>query len=136
MDKPLSTELYWLVMTVLMTSVLFWPYIINRMKEHGIWQAVWNPQPDTRPKAQWAERLMRAHANAVENLVVFAPLVLVLQVMGASTPTTASVCAVYFFVRLAHVLLYTFAVPLLRTVVFVIGWGCQMVLALTLLNVI
>ncbi|NOT86164.1 MAG: MAPEG family protein [Methylococcaceae bacterium] len=136
MNKPLSIELYWLVMTVLMTSVLFWPYIINRMKEHGIWQAVWNPQPDTRPKAQWAERLMRAHSNAVENLVIFAPLVLVLQITGISTPTTASACMVYFFVRLAHVLLYTFAVPLLRTVVFVIGWGCQMALALTLLNVI
>ncbi len=136
MNKPLSIELYWLVITVLMTSVLFWPYIINRMKEHGIWQAVWNPQPDTRPKAQWAERLMRAHANAVENLVVFAPLVLVLQITEMGTPTTASACVLYFFVRLAHVLLYTFAVPLLRTVVFVIGWGCQMVLALTLLNII
>jgi uncharacterized MAPEG superfamily protein len=136
MDKHLSIELYWLVMTVLMTSVLFWPYIINRMKEHGIWQAVWNPQPDTCPKAQWAERQMRAHANAVENLVVFAPLVLVIQILGANTTTTASACMVYFFARFAHVLLYTFAVPLLRTVVFVIGWGCQMALALTLLNII
>lgn len=136
MDKPLSTELYWLVMTALMTSVLFLPYIINRMKEHGIWQAVWNPQPDTRPKAQWAERLMRAHSNAVENLVIFAPLVLVLQIVGTSTVTTANACVLYFFVRLAHVLFYSFAVPLLRTVVFVISWGCQMALALTLLNVI
>lgn len=136
MNTHLSTELYWLVMTVLMTSVLFWPYIINRMKEHGIWQAVWNPQPDTRPKAQWAERLMRAHANAVENLVIFAPLVLVLQIVGTNTTITANACALYFFVRLAHVLLYTFAVPLLRTAVFVIGWGCQMALAMTLLNVI
>jgi len=136
MDKPLSIELYWLVMTVLMTSVFFWPYIINRMKEHGIWQAVWNPQPDTRPKAQWAERLMRAHANAVENLVVFAPLVLSIQMLGANTATTASVCMIYFIARFAHVLLYTFAVPLLRTVFFVIGWACQMALALTLLNVI
>lgn len=136
MQGVMTTELYWLVMTVLMTSVLFWPYIINRMKEHGVWQAVWNPQPDTRPKAQWAERLMRAHANAVENLVVFAPLVLVLHSTGMGTPTTANACMVYFFVRLAHVLLYTFAVPLLRTVAFVIGWGCQMLLALTLLNII
>ena len=119
-----------------MTSVLFWPYIINRMKEHGIWQAMWNPQPDTRPKAQWAERLMRAHTNAVENLVIFVPLVLVLQLVGTSTAITENACILYFFVRLAHALFYTFAVPLLRTVVFVIGWGCQMVLALTLLNII
>lgn len=136
MKTAMTTELYWLVMTVLLTSVIFVPYILNRMKEHGIWPAVWNPQPDTRPKAQWAERMMRAHANAVENLVVFAPLILALHVVGVSTPATATASMVYFFVRLAHVLLYTFAVPLLRTVAFVIGFGCQLTLALTLLQVI
>ena len=106
------------------------------MKEHGLWPAVWNPQPDTRPKAPWAERLMRAHANAVENLVVFAPLVLTLQLVGTSTAVTANASMLYFFVRLAHVFLYTFAVPLLRTVAFVIGFGCQLTLVLTLLQVI
>lgn len=136
MHTTMTTELYWLALTVLMTALIFVPYILNRMKEHGIWPAVWNPQPDTRPKAQWAERLMRAHANAVENLVVFAPLVLALQVVGVSTAATASASMVYFFARLAHVLLYTFAVPLLRTVAFIVGFVCQLTLALTLLQVI
>jgi len=136
MQTAMTTELYWLVMTCMMTALLFVPYILNRMKEHGIVPALWNPQPDTRPKAPWAERLMRAHANAVENLVVFAPLVLALQVLGVSTALTASACTVYFFVRLAHAILYTFAVPLLRTVAFIIGFGCQMALALTLLRII
>ena len=136
MHATLKPELYWLVMTTTMTALIFVPYILNRMKEHGTWPAVWNPQPDKSPKAQWAERIMRAHANAVENLVVFAPLVLTLQLVGASTTATATACMVYFFARLAHVILYTFAVPLLRTVAFVIGVGCQMTLALTLLNVI
>lgn len=136
MKTAMTTELYWLVLTVLLTSVIFVPYILNRMKEHGIWPALWNPQPDTRPKAPWAERLMRAHANAVENLVVFAPLVLALQVVGTSTSATVTASMVYFFARLAHVLLYTFAAPLLRTVAFVIGFGCQLTLALTLLQVI
>lgn len=136
MPATMTTELYWLVLTVLLTSVLFAPYIVNRMKEHGFLRAVWNPQPDTRPKAQWAERMMRAHANAVENLVVFAPLVLALHAVGISTPATAVASMVYFFARLAHVLLYTFAVPLLRTVAFVVGFGCQLTLALTLLQII
>ncbi len=135
MNSALKPELFWLVLTSLMTALLFVPYIVNRMKEHGIGPALWNPQPDTRPKAPWAERLMRAHANAVENLVVFAPLVLALQLTGISTATTASACMVYFFVRLAHAILYTFAVPLLRTVAFIIGFACQMVLALTLLHI-
>ncbi len=39
--------------------------ILNRMyeDEHGARAALYNPQPDTRPKAQWAERMMRAHAK-------------------------------------------------------------------------
>lgn len=136
MPTAMTTELYWLVMTTLMTALIFVPYILNRMKEHGVWAALWNPQPDKQPKAQWAERLMRAHANAVENLVVFAPLVLALQIVGVSTTATATACMVYFFVRAAHIIFYTFAVPLLRTVAFIIGVACQMTLALTLLQVI
>lgn len=132
----MTTELYWLVLTVLLTSVIFAPYIVNRMIEHGVWPAVWNPQPDTRPKAQWAERMMRAHSNAVENLVIFAPLVLALHAVGVSTAATATAAMIYFYARLAHVLLYTFAVPLLRTVAFIVGFGCQLTLALTLLKII
>lgn len=132
----MTTELYWLILTALMTALLWVPYILNRMKEMGVWRALWNPHPDTRPKAQWAERLMRAHANAVENLVVFAPLVLALQVTGTGTTMTASACMVYFIARAAHVILYTFAVPLLRTVAFLVGFFCQMILALTLLQFI
>jgi len=136
MHSAMTTELYWLIVTTLMTALLWVPYILNRMKEMGVWPAVWNPHPDPRPKAQWAERLMRAHANAVENLVVFAPLVLALHMAGTSTAITASACMIYFIVRAAHVILYTFAVPLLRTVAFLIGFFCQMALALTLLHVI
>jgi uncharacterized MAPEG superfamily protein len=130
----LSTELLWLTLTILMTALIWVPYIINRMREHGPWPALWNPQPDTRPKAPWAERLMRAHANAVENLVVFAPLVLAVQATGSGTAATAAACGIYFFVRLAHMLLYAFAVPLLRSVAFLVGVACQMTLGLTLLG--
>ena len=136
MHTTMTTELYWLVMTTLMTALLWVPYILNRMKEMGVWPAVWNPHPDPRPKAQWAERLMRAHANAVENLVIFAPLVLALHVLGLNTTSTATASVVYFAVRVAHVILYTFAIPLLRTVAFFVGFSCQMTLALTLLRVI
>jgi uncharacterized MAPEG superfamily protein len=136
MYAALSAELYWLTLTVILTALLWVPYIINRMAEHGPWPAVWNPQPDTRPKAAWAERLMRAHANAIENLAVWAPLVLMLHVTGASTPATVTASIIYFFARLAHALLYTFGVPLLRTVAFAVGVVAQMVVALTLLGLL
>ena len=72
----LSTEIYWLCLSILFSSLMWLPYIINRMIEMGLWHALYNPQPDTRPRAQWAERMQRAHDNSVENMVIFAPLVI------------------------------------------------------------
>jgi uncharacterized MAPEG superfamily protein len=76
--------------------------------------------------------MMRAHKNAVENLVVFAPLVLALHVAGVSTLATVSASMTYFLARAAHYLIFTFGLPLLRVVAFLIGFGCQMVLAASL----
>jgi len=130
----LSTELYWLVLTCLLTGLLWVPYIINRMVEDSPLPALWNPMPDTRPKAQWAERLMRAHENAVENLVVFAPLVLVIEMLKVGTEVTAMACMVFFIARVAHVFIFTFAIPLLRVVAFMVGFVAQMILAVHLLT--
>ena len=135
MPTPLTRELFWMVSTITMTAHFWLPYIVNRLKEHGIGPALWNPQPDTRPQADWALRMMRAHANAVENLVIFAPLVLALHVTGMNTPATATACVTYFFARLAHYVIYTLGVPLLRSVAFAIGVAAQTVLALTLFGV-
>jgi len=135
MQTTLTRDLFWLTSTVTMTALFWIPYILNRLKEHGVWPALRNPQPDLRPEATWAERMMRAHTNAVENLVIFAPLVLALHATGTSTPTTASACMVYFFARLAHYVIYTLGLPLLRTVAFAIGFVSQMVLAMTLFGI-
>lgn len=130
----MKSELFWMTAVIALTSLMWVPYIINRMAEHRPWPALWNPEPDLRPRAAWAERLMRAHANAVENLVIFAPLAITVTLSGLGDATTALACAVYFHARLAHVLLYTFRVPLLRTVAFFIGFLCQCVLALRILG--
>ena len=131
----LSAELYWLVLTCFLTSLLWVPYIINRMIEHHPLPALWNPMPDIRPKAQWAERLMRAHENAVENLVVFAPLVLIVEMSKVGTDVTSMACMIYFLARFAHFIIFTFAVPLLRVVAFLVAFGAQMTLVIHLLRV-
>lgn len=75
MQTSLSTELYWLTLTVSLTAVMWLPYIINRMAELGVLSALWDPFGHTEARAAWANRMMQAHVNAVENLVIFAPLV-------------------------------------------------------------
>ena len=134
MQQLMSTELYWLVLTTAMTGIFWMPYLVNRMMERGMWTTMYDPAPDAGPKAEWAQRMMGAHNNAVENLVIFAPLVLALHVTGMGTDTTATACMVYFFARLGHYLVFTMAIPLLRTVTFMAGFFAQVVLALTLLG--
>jgi uncharacterized MAPEG superfamily protein len=39
-------------------------------------------------------------------------------------------CAVYFWARLAHAVVYTMGVPVLRTLAFAVGFAAQAALAL------
>ena len=68
-------------------------------------------------------------AIAVENLVVFAALVLVADALGVSGGAIASACIVYFWARVVHALAYTFAVPWVRTLAFAVGFFAQAVIA-------
>jgi uncharacterized MAPEG superfamily protein len=82
--------------------------------------------------APWAERMKAAHYNAVENLVVFAALVLVANAAGISNDTTVLACKLYFWARLVHLLVYTFGIPWVRTLAFAVAWLCLVALALQL----
>ena len=133
MNEP-SPELIWLTAVCAFTGVLWVPYIIDRMREHGVWPALRNPNHDQRPKAAWADRLMWAHVNAVENLAVFAPLALAVHVAGVGSAATATACAVFFFARVAHAVIYTAGVPVARTMAFLAGFVAQTVLVISLVT--
>jgi len=128
----MSRELFWLTMTVIMTGLLWVPYIIDRAKVRGLWETLDNPKPNAKPQSGWAMRLYFAHTNTVENLMVFAPLVLILDAIGHSTMSTAIACAVFFWARLAYVIVYTLGAPVLRTLAFTVGFLAQAALALAI----
>ena len=133
---PLTPELSFTALTAALTGSLWIPIIVNRLREMGVWKALKNPEPDVRPHAQWAYRLTNAHRNAIENLVVFAPLALGVHVLGQGSAATATAAALFFWSRLAHALIYTFGVPLLRTVAFLIGFGAQATMLLRIVGVL
>ncbi|HVS12451.1 MAG TPA: MAPEG family protein [Thermoanaerobaculia bacterium] len=129
----MTTELWYLAAVALLTAVLWVPYTVNLIAVRGLRDAVGYPE-NPAPLASWAQRLKKAHYNAVENLVVFAPLVLVAHLVEASGEATALACQVYFWARVVHALAYTFAVPLVRTLAFVTGWGAIVALAWQILG--
>lgn len=129
-----SNEIYWLSLTLLMSALLWVPYISNRIIEQGLGKAIWDPKGETHSAKPWARRMMQAHQNAVENLVLFAPSVIIIQLLGINSSTTATACMVYFFARLVHYIVFSFAVPVLRIVSFLTGFAAQMVLLAQILR--
>jgi len=130
----MSHELFWLVMTTAMTGLMWIPYILDRTRVRGLVATMGNPRPDDKPQSPWAQRLMAAHRNAVENLIIFAPLVLATQDLNVNlaTPTTTLACQLYFWSRLVHATVYTAGLPVLRTLAFTGGFVAQVMLVLAL----
>ena len=132
----LTPELFWLTLTVILTGLLWVPYILNRINVRGMVGSMANPTPGAKPHAPWATRLMFAHDNAVENLVIFAPLILILNEIDYSTKWTVYACAVYFWARLAHIVVYTLGLPVFRTLAFTVGFLAQAVLTLAVFKIV
>lgn len=130
----MTTELYWLTLSLLLTAILWMPYIINRLFEQGVLVGFWDPDGERATKVLWAQRLMDVHTNAVENIVIFAPLVIITHLLEMNTDLTATAALLYFFSRLAHAVLFTFRVPVLRIVAFMGGFTAQMMLVFNLLT--
>ena len=128
----MKTELLYLTLVAAFTGLMWVPYILDRISVRGLMDAVGYPE-NPKPQSVWAQRLMKAHANAVENLVIFATLVLVAHAVGLTNPIIAGACAVYFWARVVHALAYTFGVPWVRTLAFAVGFFSQALVAWYLL---
>jgi len=122
----MTVELHWLTLTVLLTALLWVPHFLDRVLVRGLWGAIQGTTPEVgQPHSPWAQRALRAHQNATENLAVFAPLVLIAHLLHISTEVTRAAVLVYFFARIFHFIVYSAGVPLGRTLTFTIGWGAQ-----------
>jgi uncharacterized MAPEG superfamily protein len=128
----MTSELMSLTWVTALTAVLWMPYVLNLIVVRGLPDAVGYPD-DPKPLSGWAAKMKAGHANAVENLVVFATLVLIAHAAGVTNDVTVLACELYFWARLVHVVAYTFAVPWVRTLAFVAGFACQVALILQVL---
>ena len=136
-------HLYWLVLSAIATMLMPLPYVFEAITRLGLIPAGGYSKDRTsggfeRPgetPAAWAERAYRAHRNAVENLAVLAILVLTAHVANnaPALALVAQAAKVYFFARLAHYVIYTAGIPMLRTLAFFVALGALLVMAYALL---
>jgi uncharacterized MAPEG superfamily protein len=69
----------------------------------------------------WAGRACRAHQNMIENLALFVPLVLAVQLAGRNNAVTAHGAEIFFYARLAYAFVYFLGIRYLRTLVWTIS---------------
>src|SRR3954471_24479095 len=88
----MKTELFYLLLTAILTGVLWVPVVVGYVKTRGpLTDDMYRTPPSTALPA-WVQRANRAHVNAVENFAPFAAVVVVAQLVNVSTPTTV-LCA-------------------------------------------
>jgi uncharacterized MAPEG superfamily protein len=129
-----ASELYSLTVVSTATALMWVPYVLARMTTHGVMRAIGNPGPGYPADPPWADRARRAHLNAIENLAVFAPLVLVAAIVQVSTRATILSAQIYVVARIAHYVIYAAGVPVVRTIAFFVGACATLVIAATLLH--
>jgi uncharacterized membrane protein YecN with MAPEG domain len=72
-------------------------------------------------------RVMRAHRNALANVVPFLIVMFLFVALGASAPWVVGLCGVFTFARLVHAFAYIKAKQPFRTMSFVVGQLCTLV---------
>jgi uncharacterized MAPEG superfamily protein len=79
-----------------------------------------------------AGRLNRAKNNMLEALPVFLSLAVMALVKGGDTGTVTHAAMVFLVARVAYVPAYVSGIPILRSIMWLVGLGSLAVMALTL----
>jgi uncharacterized MAPEG superfamily protein len=73
------------------------------------------------PATGWAGRAARAHRNMIENLALFAALILIAVVAGKTNDMTLLGAQIFFWARLVYAFVYLAGVPWLRIGVWTVS---------------
>ncbi|WP_299471796.1 MAPEG family protein [uncultured Roseibium sp.] len=129
-----TPELAWLIAISIFTAALWMPYVLESFVRRGVFVTMGNPSPDDHPMPAWADRAKRAHLNAVDNLVVFAAVVLAAVQLGTTGGAILTAVQVYVLARIAHYVVYVAGVPVARTLTYLIGFFATLFIAVDALG--
>ncbi len=114
MPAEMSTELHLLVWSVALCIVQMLVAVLTALPQVGLPALAGNRDPAL-DLTGLAGRAQRAHRNMLENLVLFAALVLVAQAAGRTNDMTATGAQLFFWARLVYAAIYLAGLPWLRT---------------------
>jgi uncharacterized MAPEG superfamily protein len=119
----MSTDLKYLALTAILTASLWIPYVVAQVMANGFLAPPNYVDPTPRPVPLWGKRADRVYLNAVETFAPFAVLVILIHLTGKANATTALLAVAFFWLRVAHAVVYWAAIPYVRTLIFTLGFA-------------
>jgi uncharacterized MAPEG superfamily protein len=119
----MSTDLKYLALTAMLTASLWIPYVVAQVMTNGTLRPANYVDPTPRPLPPWGRRADRVYINAIETFAPFAALVILIQIAGKANAMTAFFAMSFFWLRVAHAIVYWAGIPYIRTVIFTLGYA-------------
>jgi uncharacterized MAPEG superfamily protein len=118
----MTADLWILLSLAVLTELLTLPPLVARGSvPGGIRWIFYNRDTDLKGVAPWGGRAVRAHANLADNLAMYAAVIGIAHLTGATDGTTLVAGSVLLAARLLHAMVYIAGIPYLRTAVFAVG---------------
>ena len=117
----MTTNLWMLAAAAALYFVQILAAAAPRLFIKGMPWAVGPRDAEGKQMPEWAGRLQRACDNMQENLIVFAIVVLVVHAAGVANDTSTKGAIVFVAARATYLPLYTFGVPVVRTLAWAVG---------------
>ena len=131
----ISSEIYYLILVTFFCGLLWIPYVMERFFRIGIKETCGYGDKNINIP-QWASRAKLAHLNLIENLPLFAILIIVITFQDYNNQQTETGSMIFFYSRILHYFIYVFGVPYFRTLFFVASWIGLIIISVPLLSFI
>jgi uncharacterized MAPEG superfamily protein len=116
----MKPEMTWLLAAVVLAFAQMLLAVQGAMMQVGLQKFAGN-RDDLPPITGWAGRAARAHRNMLENLVLFAVLILVAVAADKTNAMTLLGAQIFFWARLVYAGVYVAGIPWLRTGVWTVS---------------
>ncbi len=116
----MQPELSLLVWSVVLTFAQMLVALSGAALQFGLPKLSGNREDLPEPKG-WVGRAYRAHRNMLENLVLFASLVIVAVLANKTNSTTLLGAQLFFWARLVYAFVYLAGIAYLRTAVWLVS---------------
>jgi len=124
----MTADLWILLSLALLTELLTLPPVVARGSvPGGITWMFYNRDTVLEGVAPWGGRAVRAHGNLADNLAIYASVIGIAHITGATNGTTLIAGIVLLIARVLHAMIYIAGIPYLRTAVFAVGQFAMLV---------